>query len=68
MKQKNRTLSVLLFVFFIIVAVITLLPLAFGLFGVQIAQAAADLCSFFLAIPLCRSVLKTMNEDGGGNA
>ena len=47
---------------------ITLLPLAFGLFGVQIAQAAADLCSFFLAIPLCRSVLKTMNEDGGGNA
>lgn len=39
---------------------ILLLPLAFGMFGVQSAQALADILSFFLAIPLCRKVLKEM--------
>ena len=42
---------------------ILILPLLFGLFGVQIGQAAADVLSFFLAIPLCRPVLKSMTVD-----
>ena len=42
------------------VPMILLLPLLSGLFGVQIAQPAADVLSFFLAIPLCRKVLKEM--------
>ena len=50
------------------VPAITLLPMAFGLFGVQIAQAAADVCSFFLAVPLVRSVLKTLNTDASAGS
>ena len=42
------------------VPMILLLPLFFGLFGVQIAQPAADVLSFILAIPLCRKVLRQM--------
>ena len=32
---------------------ITVLPRAFGLLGVQSAQAAADVCTFLCAVPLC---------------
>ena len=46
MKQKNRTLSVLLFVFFIIVAVITLLPLA--LLAVSSLRPGSDLMRYGL--------------------
>ena len=42
------------------VPMILLLPLFFGLFGVQIAQPAADVLCFILAIPLCRKVLRQM--------
>ncbi|MBQ7058369.1 MAG: MATE family efflux transporter [Firmicutes bacterium] len=42
------------------VPMILLLPLFLGLFGVQIAQPAADVFSFILAIPLCRKVLREM--------
>ncbi len=48
-------------IFFI--PLILLLPLALGLRGVQLAQMAADVCSFALAVPLGWSVLKTMDHD-----
>lgn len=47
------------------VPLIVILPRIFGLLGVQSAQAVADLLSFFLAIPLCQSVLKTFQTDAG---
>ena len=42
---------------------ILLLPLALGLTGVQLAQAVADVFSFFLAIPLCRKILTELKTD-----
>lgn len=42
---------------------ILILPYLLGLQGVEICQAAADLCSFLLAIPLTIGVLKGMRED-----
>ena len=42
---------------------ILILPMIFGLFGVQIAQAVADALSFILVIPITQSVLKTMQTD-----
>lgn len=45
-------------IFFI--PLILLLPRFFGLFGVEISQAAADVLSFILAIPFAASELKKM--------
>ncbi len=42
---------------------ILILPLIFGLFGVQIAQAVADALSFVMVVPITQSVLKTMNTN-----
>lgn len=42
---------------------ILILPYLLGLQGVEMCQAAADLCSFLLAIPLTIGVLKEMRED-----
>lgn len=42
---------------------ILILPYLLGLQGVEMCQAAADLCSFLLAIPLTIGVLKGMRED-----
>ena len=43
---------------------ILLLPWPLGLQGVGMCQAAADLCSFLLALPLTIPVLKTLRKDG----
>ena len=45
------------------VPAILLLPPLFGLLGVQIAQPVADILSLFLAIPMCRPVLQSMQTD-----
>lgn len=42
---------------------ILLLPLFLGLQGVEMSQAASDLCSFLLALPLTIPVLRAMRED-----
>lgn len=42
---------------------ILILPYLLGLQGVEMCQAAADLCSFLLAIPLTIGVLKGMRKD-----
>lgn len=42
---------------------ILILPYLLGLQGVEMCQAASDLCSFLLAIPLTIGVLKGMRED-----
>lgn len=39
---------------------IKILPLFFGLLGVQMCQACSDVCSFLLSVPLGISVLKEM--------
>ena len=41
---------------------ILLLPYFFGLTGVELAQAAADVCAFALSVPLAVSELKRMRE------
>ena len=45
---------------------VALLPLAFGLFGVQTAQTAADLLGFALALPMGLSVLNKFRTDAPG--
>ena len=45
-------------IFFI--PMILILPRLFGLFGVEISQACADVLSFLLAIPFAASELKKM--------
>ena len=45
-------------IFFI--PLILILPRLFGLFGVEITQACADVMSLLLAIPLAVSELRTM--------
>ena len=42
------------------VPLILILPRLFGLFGVEITQACADVLSFLLAVPLAASELKSM--------
>ena len=42
---------------------VALLPLIFGLFGVQTAQTAADFLAFALALPMGLSVLNKFRED-----
>ena len=41
---------------------ILLLPLLFGLTGVQLAQPVADLCSFLLAFPFGLSLLRGLKD------
>ena len=48
-------------IFFI--PLILIMPLFMGLFGVQLAQMVADICSFVLCVPLGWGVLKTMGRD-----
>lgn len=42
---------------------ILVLPLFLGLQGVEMCQAAADLCSFLLALPLTIPILKSFRKD-----
>lgn len=46
-----------------LIPALLILPALFGLFGVQIAQTVADLCTFLLAVPMGSGVLKTFKED-----
>ena len=39
-----------------------ILPALFGLFGLQAAQPAADICAFVLSILLVRPVIRKLNE------
>ena len=48
-------------IFFI--PLILILPRLFGLFGVEITQAAADVCAFALTVPMAASELKNMKVD-----
>ncbi len=52
-------------IFFI--PLILILPRAFGLFGVEITQACADVLSFILAVPMAWSELKKFSKDQSGN-
>lgn len=47
---------------FFFLPLIFLLPRLFGLFGVEITQACADVLAFLLAIPIARSILNEMRE------
>ena len=47
---------------FFFLPLIYLLPRLFGLFGVEITQACADVLAFLLAIPIARSILNEMRE------
>ena len=44
------------------IPLIFLLPAWFGLAGVEAAQAVADVCSFFLAVPLVAGVLRELRR------
>lgn len=44
------------------IPLILILPVCFGLLGVQMTQAVADVCTLLLSIPLTLSVLKEMKE------
>ena len=46
---------------------ILILPLFFGLTGVEIAQTVADICSFALSLPLGISELRKMKRDADGD-
>ncbi len=41
---------------------IWILPLFWGVLGVQMSQPAADICTFILAVPLGISVLRELNQ------
>ena len=43
---------------------ILLLPRIFGLFGVEITQACADVLSIAVSVPLAARVLRKMKETG----
>lgn len=45
------------------IPLILILPNLLGLQGVEMCQAAADLCSFILAIPLTVPVLKSFRKN-----
>lgn len=49
-------------IFFI--PLVLILPQLYGLFGVEITQACADVFSFLLAVPLAASELRKMKEAG----
>jgi len=40
-----------------------ILPRLFGLAGLQAVMAFSDLCTFFLALPLCISILRELNAE-----
>ena len=42
---------------------VLILPRLFGLFGLEMAQAVADVITFILAVPLQRKTLKEMDEE-----
>ena len=42
---------------------VLILPRLFGLFGLEISQAVADVITFALAIPLQRKTLKEMDDE-----
>jgi Na+-driven multidrug efflux pump len=44
------------------IPMILLLPLAFGVNGLAAAQAASDVLSMFIAVPLCVSVLRELKQ------
>ena len=43
--------------------IILVFPRLFGLFGVQIAQALADICTFFLCLPVMYKFLKELDAE-----
>lgn len=45
------------------IPLIFILPLIFGLYGVQICQTVSDICTFTLAVPLGVSVLNKMKRQ-----
>ncbi len=45
------------------IPLILILPKLFGLTGVEITQAIADICSFILSVPFARSELKMMKTN-----
>lgn len=47
---------------FFFLPMILILPRLFGLFGVQIAQALADVCTFFLCLPFLFRFLKELDS------
>ena len=44
------------------IPLILILPMMFGLFGVEVCQTVSDFLSFALAVPLCLSVLNEMKR------
>ena len=44
------------------IPLIFLLPLCFGLFGIEVCQAAADTLSFFIAVPLTINFFRTLKK------
>jgi Na+-driven multidrug efflux pump len=48
-------------VFFI--PAVLLLPLAFGVLGIQMAQAISDLCTLLCAIPLQLYILRSISRE-----
>lgn len=44
------------------IPLILILPICFGLFGVQVTQAVADVCTLTVSIPLSLSVLREMKN------
>lgn len=49
--------------FLFLIPALFLLGNLWGLFGIQICQAVADLCAFILAVPLSMSVIREMKEN-----
>ena len=46
-----------------LIPMLIVLPLAFGLFGLQAAQPAADICALVLSVLLVRPVIKRLGEQ-----
>jgi len=46
------------------IPLILILPRLFALTGVEMCQAASDLCSFLLCLPILRSALQELNHSG----
>ena len=49
------------------VPAVLILPRLFGLFGLEISQAVADVITFLVAIPLQLSVFREMDAEMAGN-
>jgi len=47
------------------IPMVILLPRFFGIFGLEVSQAVADVISFAVAIPMQLGILKEMNESSG---